>query len=247
MATVISIDLALRRWTDVGVAILTDVGQRIRVQFAELGDGETLGPRDAQTLAAKLADLVESHDASVLLIDGPQAWKDPDNGIAHMRLCERELHTPAKCGLPGQVKPAAYTPFVTFSIDLFTELETIGLTRLTEREPVLSTGNALLLEVFPTAAWRSLGIACLPGKAKARREDVIWRLEALVARYGLDVDREPTHDQLQALVSGLAGIAIARGRPDNYFTHGVSPRWIDGYWREGFILNPKVTQQPAMP
>jgi hypothetical protein len=247
VAAVISVDLALRRWADIGIAILTNDGQRIRVQFVELGDSGTLGPQDPQTLATKLAHLIKVNSASVLLIDGPQAWKDPDNGIAHMRLCERELHTPAKCGLPGQVKPATWTPFVTFSIDLFAELETVGLIRLTEREPVVPTGNVLLLEVFPTAAWRGLGIACLPGKARAKREDIGWRMEALVARYSLDVDREPTHDQLQAMVSGLAGVAITRGCPGNYSVHGVPPRRVGGHWREGFIVNPKTIQKTVTP
>jgi hypothetical protein len=241
MATVISVDLALSRWADIGVAILTDEGQCVRVQFEELADHGTLGPRDAQTLVSKLMDLVEIHDASVLLIDGPQAWKDPDNGIAHMRVCERQLRTPAKSGLPGQVKPATWTAFVAFSIDVFDALQTAGLAHLVEYEPVVTSGNALLLEVFPTAAWRNLAMSCLPGKAKAKREDVVWRLEELVARYSLKVDREPTHDQLQAIVSGLAGVAITRGRPEEYSVQGIPPRKIDGTWREGFIVNPVGT------
>src|SRR5258708_2891123 len=172
MAAVVSVDLALKRWVDIGVAILTDDEQGIRVQFKELADHGTLGPRDAQTLALKLLDLVKVHDASVLLIDGPQAWKDPDNGIAYMRICERELRTPAKTGLPGDVKPATWTSFVSFSIDVFDALRTAGLDPFFAHESRIVPARVHLIEVFPTAAWRCLGMSCLPGKAKAKQEDV---------------------------------------------------------------------------
>jgi hypothetical protein len=74
---------------------------------------------------------------------------------------------------------------------------------------------------------------------------VLRRLEALVNRYCLRVDREPTHDELQALVSGLGGIAIARERPNEYSVHGIAPKMIGGTWREGFIVNPLRIQKPA--
>jgi hypothetical protein len=243
VASVISVDLALKRWADVGIAVLTDEGACIRVEFRKLADGGTSGPRDAQELVAQLLDLARAYHASILLVDGPQAWKDPDNGIAHMRICERELRTPAKTGLPGEVKPITWTPFVSFSIDVFDALQSAGFERLATCEPVGISGNGLLLEVFPTSAWRNLGMSCLPAKAKATREDVIAGLTQLGARYCLSVDREPTHDELQALVSGLAGIAIARRRPNDYSVHGVTPTIIGGTWREGFIVNPRLIQK----
>jgi hypothetical protein len=244
VVTVISVDLALKRWVDIGVAVLTDEGTCVRVEFKKLADGGTPGPRDAQALVAQLLDLVRPFDASILLIDGPQAWKDPDNGIAHMRICERELRTPAKTGMPGEVKPATWTPFVSFSVDVFDALHLAGFERLTVREPTVVPGKVLLLEVFPTSAWRCLGVRPLPGKAKATQADVLRRLEALVNRYCLRVDREPTHDELQALVSGLAGIAIARERSDEYSVHGVAPKMISGTWCEGFIVNPRLITNP---
>src|SRR5262249_46550979 len=155
VASVISVDLALKRWADIGVAVLTDDGNCIRVEFRKLANGGTPGPRDAHELVAQLFDLVRAYDASIVLIDGPQAWKDPDNGIAHMRICERELRTPAKTGLPGTVKPATWTPFVSFSIEVFDALQVDGLQRLSVRQPKVVPGGSLLLEVFPTSAWRS--------------------------------------------------------------------------------------------
>jgi hypothetical protein len=88
-------------------------------------------------------------------------------------------------------------------------------------------------------------MTCLPAKAKAKREDVTMRLDELVARHCLVVNQEPSHDELQALISGLAGIAIARQRPNDYSVHGVTPKIIDGTWREGFIVNPQLIQKPA--
>jgi hypothetical protein len=43
---------------------------------------------------------------------------------------------------------------------------------------------------------------------------------------------------LQALVAGLAGVAIGRGVADAYQAVGVAPRLIDGIWREGYIVLP---------
>jgi hypothetical protein len=48
----------------------------------------------------------------------------------------------------------------------------------------------------------------------------------------------PTHDQLQAIVSGLAGLAIESNRWSDCAVEGVPPVFEGGHWREGYIVNP---------
>src|SRR5207244_3718820 len=52
------------------------------------------------------------------------------------------------------------------------------------------------------------------------------------------------HDELQALVAGLAGVALEGGDELGIRVAGVSPIEIDGAWREGFIVNP--TRQSSL-
>lgn len=48
----------------------------------------------------------------------------------------------------------------------------------------------------------------------------------------------PTHDQLQALVAGVAGLSLLVGHSASYQVVGTAPFFLDGTWREGFIINP---------
>ena len=47
-----------------------------------------------------------------------------------------------------------------------------------------------------------------------------------------------THDELQALIAGLAGIAVEGHASCAVTLAGVAPFELDGSWREGFIVNP---------
>jgi len=110
-------------------------------------------------------ELCEKHSANLLLLDGPQAWKHPDNGLEHSRVYERLLNTPAKTGVPGHVKPRNYAPFVAFSITVFDELEQRGWPRL-DSQARAPGGSAAAIESFPLGAWRALGIPMLPAKRR---------------------------------------------------------------------------------
>lgn len=46
-------------------------------------------------------------------------------------------------------------------------------------------------------------------------------------------------NEVQALVAGLAGLALTRGDPAGFSVCGSAPIFEDGCWREGFIVNPK--------
>ena len=195
------------------------------------------GRPDLATLAAAIGALADHVDARLLFVDGPQGWKSPENGLEHCRVCERELATQGKTGLPGYTKPSNYLAFIRFAIDCFDELAELGWPRLADPSSLISS-NRHALESFPTSAWRSLGLRPLPGKRKTTPVSFAATQAALTKLFELDLPERLTHDELQAVVAGLAGIAIERCQPEGYALSGVAPFLLDGSWREGFIVNP---------
>lgn len=230
---VVSIDLAHSRYENNGVVILTEIGELIWVDLQTIPLSGVPDPRD---LASYAVDLANSVGTDLIFLDGPQGWRDPAADASELRVCERKLAAPAKTGLPGQVKPKNYTPFVAFSIAVFDALHELGWKRVHDPADVVgSTTQQLAVESFPLAAWRSLQLPPLPAKTKAKPQDLIHRLEMLKAIGPLELDGDPTHDQLQAIVAGLGGF------PERFDirVEGVAPREIDGTWREGFIVSPR--------
>lgn len=238
---VLSIDLAYRDYRDIGVAALHRSDGVIRVEFLPM---QRQGRPTPKETAETILELATEHDCQLLLLDGPQAWKAPDTPYPHSRVCERVLNTPAKTGLLGQVKPANYAPFVSFSISVFDELEDRGWPRVpTETGPF----GHLAVESFPLSAWRSLGMAILPAKAKAKASDISLRADVLTSQFNLSLPRVPNHDELQALVSGLAGIPMLEGDRAAYKLDGIAPLVIEGVVREGFIANPLRSTSLSIP
>ncbi len=228
---ILSIDLACRHHRDIGIALLDRDTQCARARFL---DAALPGTPDPDVLAEYISNLAGELGATLLLIDGPQGWKSPGNELPHSRVCERRLNTPAKTGLPGNVKPAAYGHFVQFSVAFFDGLERRGWPRL--REPGRTSGVAI--ETFPHAAWRSLGLQSLPAKSKTTPSILQDRRNALLSVFPTRLDAEPNHDQLQALVAGYAGLAMARGDTQGFALAGEAPFLLDGAFREGFIATP---------
>ena len=237
--TVISVDLAYKRYSDIGVAALTQVDDGVNVEVIRLANLGLSGQPAAADLARCLETLAQDRGAQVMLIDGPQAWKSATNGLEHSRRCERALNTPGKTGLPGNTKPANYCGFITFSIELFDELASHGWPRLAAINPP-DPACRVTIESFPTSAWRKLGLIPLPGKSRATAESVQRKLAELQGLFSLQVRPDLTHDELQALVAGLAGLALERGDPQGYAVEGCPPVQEDGSWREGFIINPTL-------
>lgn len=197
------------------------------------------GRPEASALAKTIIALAEQLGARLLFIDGPQAWKAPDNGLLHSRICERQLSTQGKTGLPCFTKPSNYAPFTAFAVDLFDQLASLGWSRLPD-ELALSSSSRFALESFPTSAWRSLGLKPLPGKANTPVGTVQAKLTELSCLLPISVEDagDLTHDELQALVAGLAGIAVEGHASCAVALSGVTPFELEGTWREGFIVNP---------
>jgi len=200
--TILSVDLASRRYQDIGIAVIAYVGGVVRVRFVKPHRTFTKGRPVATVLAAFLSGIAEEVGSRVIFIDGPQGWKHPENGLKHSRMRERVLFTPGKTGLPGSVKPTSWTHMAEFSIQLFDALAEAGYRRLMEAAD-LSAAKRLAIESFPTSAWRSLGRKPLAGKSKDWLAHVEDRLSALREFIPISLDEQPSHDELQALIADL--------------------------------------------
>ena len=267
---VLSVDLAYRRWSDLGIVVLDRTRSEpahadqsagaptIRCEILpSVAAGQNEGPIDADILAGRLNHLCAVRGIRVMMLDGPQAWKSKTNGFAHARVSERELNTAAKTGLPGMVKPATYRLFAEFCLDVYDALCRRGWRRLDasahnaarqERVPPERIQeriqDRILVESYPYAAWKSLGLAPLPSKRRARVSDLAQAYGALRTVVPFTTDRPPNHDQLQAIVGGLPGLDIEERNTLAVRIVGNPPRREDGHWREGFIVLPLPPRRP---
>jgi hypothetical protein len=270
---VLSVDLATRRWSDLGIVVLErarpaqpanpwTTGLPLKPLFAQANALDTAqspivceiipwndpGPVDAEILAGRLNHLCGVRGIRVLMLDGPQAWKSRTNGLEYARVSERQLNTAAKTGLPGMVKPASYRPFAEFCLDVYEALCRRGWRRLQTREqpgsPQDQNQERVLVESYPYAAWKSLGLKPLPAKRRAKVSDLAEAYSALRALIPFTVDRPPNHDQLQAIVGGLPGLALEERNTAGARIVGNPPRREEGHWREGFIVLPVPPNKP---
>ncbi len=248
---VLSVDLAYRRWSDLGIVVLDranpaqgpfDYGPSAHTIACQMvpsaAEGEAEGPIDAEILAGRLNHLCTVRDIHVMMLDGPQAWKSKTNGCDHARVSERQLNTAAKTGLPGMVKPCTYRPFAEFCLDVYDALCRRGWRRMNASDRTALRQDRVLVESYPFAAWKSLGLVPLPSKRRTKVSDLAAAYGALRALIPITTDRPPNHDQLQAIVGGLPGLALEDRNAAAMRIVGNPPRREDGHWREGFIVLP---------
>jgi hypothetical protein len=273
---ILSVDLAYRRWSDLGVVVLdrerptalqnplqassllkrpsftlrpnlleeTEANERpIHCEILPFGPPEP-GPElaansvDPNILAGRLNHLCGVRGIRLIVLDGPQAWKSRSNGLEHARVSERQLNTAAKTGLPGMVKPVSYRPFSEFCLDVYEALCRRGWRRLQTREQPGCSQERVLVESYPYAAWKSLGLKPLPSKRRARISDLAEAYAALNSVIPFTTNRPPNHDQLQAIVGGLPGVALEEHNTAGARIVGNPPHREDGQWREGYIVLP---------
>lgn len=245
---VLSVDLACRSWSDLGVVLLDQKENGIVCEMIRWTDPY---PPPVVELAIRLDSICSERNAGVLMLDGPQAWKSEDNGQEFCRLPEREVNTPAKTALPGNVLPGTYERFVGYCLALYDALGRLGWQRLATQEQAETAPRKILVESYPNAAWKSLGIVPLPAKRKCRVSDLARAYAALTALLPITSSQPPNHDQLQAIVGGLPGLAIEQttvrraATPIRSRIEGQPPRQEGGYWREGFIAVPVPQSTPS--
>jgi len=268
---ILSVNLATRCWSDLGIVVLernhpmlspNPMGSYSGLLLKPLSKAE--GPRDPAddlihceilpwndsgpiepgTLAGRLNHLCAVRGIHTLMLDGPQAWKSSSNGLEHVRLSERQVNTAAKTGLPGIIKPHSYRLFTEFCLDLYDALCLRGWQRLQTREQPGSAQQRVLVESYPRAAWKSLGLKPLPAKRRTRISDLAEAFGALRALMPFTVNRPPNHNQLQAIVGGLPGLALEERNTAGARIVGAAPRREEGLWREGFIVLPLPPTKP---
>jgi hypothetical protein len=263
---ILSVDLAHRSWSDLGIVILDRVksqnavvdayGASVKpgtvqcevIRFTAAGLNSSLSPFalapqsanpvEAEVLAGQLNHLSNVRGIRAIVLNGPQAWKSNANGLDFARVSERQLNTPAKTGLPGLVMPRTYRAYAEFCMDVFDSLCRRGWRRLSTQGQVASLEDRVLIESCPHAAWKSLGLKPLCSKRRARVSDLARAYAALNSLVPIICNRPPNHDQLQAIVSGLPGLAIAEHNITEVRFVGNPPRREQGHWREGFIVLP---------
>jgi len=237
--------LAYRKAPDFGICLIEKrKDQALKIEF--IPPQELINdPPEAGQCARAIYEFCKKHRVGVVLLDGPQGWKDPESPLLHSRHCEKILFTQGKTGTDGVAKPGSFTPFAEFSIRVFAELVRLGGELVSSAVVNVAKGSLLVAESYPTSAWRKLGIKPLPGKANAKRSDIQGRVLRLQELLRFRVDREPTHDELQALVAGVARVAILAGKPSGYCVQGSPTRQVKGVIVEGFIVNPCIERLAA--
>jgi hypothetical protein len=250
---VLSVDLAYRRWTDLGIVVLdcedAPAGSRnlpaiqcevipVETLTTDTGAPEMREKVDPLDLANRLQCFCRKREINILLLDGPQAWKSRTNGQEYARVSERALNTAAKTGLPGEVRPRTYTHFAEFSIAVFNALTLLGWNRLSTKRRPGDEAERLLVESYPHAAWKSLGLKPLPSKRRAHVQDLAAGFNALRALIPFEVNQRLSHDQLQAIAGGLPGLSLEGHNAAGARIVGHPPFREDGHWREGFIVLP---------
>jgi len=241
----LSIDLALAAYRDIGAAIVrADADGRL---FASVLDVPGSGRPTVPALVAFIASVSTAEGLGCIAIDGPLGWRSPETDSPHARLSERALRAPGKTGLPPDgVKPRNYLPFTQLSIALFEALTADGWLLPdapgTPGDPLQHrVGMRRVTECFPTAAWRGLGLTPLAGKARCRPDDVRAACARLTEALPLTIAPHAaplTHDQLQAIVGGIAPAWWMAGHTGALHFAGAPPVRLEGSWREGYILAP---------
>ncbi len=120
----LGIDLACRRWNDIGSALIAFDRQR----FTEAVPGAITWPTSDLTpsaVAGAIDAFARAHDIAAVSIDGPQGWRDPvapsgRKGVGRAR--EYATRTPGKTGTRGIAYPSTFLRWIRFSIEVFADL-----------------------------------------------------------------------------------------------------------------------------
>lgn len=239
-SAILSIDLAVKSYSDFGFALLRKDRGKISTSFFRAGQIGLSGAPIPDELAKKLASFCRNENIGVLVIDGPQGWKKPDSALPFRR-ADFEAKAPAKVCEREVVKPATYLSFVKFSTKLFFLLasdESFELFSDTKPMCISSRSTRILLcESLPYATWKLLGEKPLPRKKKCSEAEIATRYLGVCRKFSLKkANKILSHDELQALVGALAGIHILEGRVQNLLLFGERPKLSKDCIFEGFIL-----------
>jgi hypothetical protein len=225
---VLGIDLASSAWAAVGSATITfDDAAKC---FTEVVGGAIAWPAEPlapYALATAIDGFARREGIRAVSMDGPQAWRDPATpaGLPGVgRRCEYECRTQGKTGAYPRTYPGTQRRWIEFCVEVFSLLLARRDVALADPAVARPDGTSyVLLECFPTSAWRSSGLVPLPGKSKKPDLEPYWK--ALREAYGLPACAIATHDDLQAVVAALTAAAAAGG-PAKPLPRGVPARQV---------------------
>ncbi len=255
MHKALGIDLASANWRSNGSATIEfDVAQKTIARVITPAVTWPTGPLNARAMARAIDAFARKNGISAVALDGPQGWRDPKTppGVPGVgRRSEYECQTQGKAGVYPNTYPGNQRPWIEFSVDVFSELLANPGVALTDAGSLRAppTSGYLLLECYPTSAWRSSGLTPLPGKGRNPR--LAPYVQSLTNAYQLPFQPPLgfTHDDLQAVVAALTGVA-AIGGPAVAEPRGVAATPFtdaNGVERraEGFIWNVRPLGSPV--
>jgi hypothetical protein len=243
---VLGLDLASGCWTDNGTSQITF--DRDRFVFTEIIAPAIAWPDNVALTPSRLAksidDYARANGIRAVGLDGPQGWRDPATppecpGVG--RRCEFESKTQGKTGVYPITYPRTQRAWIEFCIEVFDALLTNDDVTLADPASLHPPSRGYrLVEACPTAAWISSSLKALP--AKGKRPQLRPFVEDLASAFNLPLDPSSlaSHDDLQAVVAGLAAAAAVGGPVEPVLT-GVAARVVqDGHANrrvEGYIWN----------
>jgi len=245
MKYVLGVDLASSSWSSNGTAEL-EVDEASGRVVAVVAPAIRWPARNLTSHA--LAEAIDAHmrsaGASAVALDGPQGWRDPGTpggtpGVG--RRCEYLCWTQGKTGVYPRTFPGNQRPWIEFCIEVFADL--LGrpdVVLANARQVVAPSHGYVVLECYPTSAWRSSGLTPLPGKAA--KPALQPYLDQLASAYDLPPPRSVTsHDDLQALTAALCALPLVGGaataEPEGEPASVVTTASGIGRRVEGFIWN----------
>jgi hypothetical protein len=189
--SVLSVDLSIRSWSDLGVVLLEQKGALIACEIFPWPEPHT---PPVVELAQRLNAVCEQRRAGVLMLDGPQAWRSSEPAV------------------PGLTHSTTYDRFVSYCLALYDALGRLGWRRLAALQGQDAPTSKILVESYPDTSWRTMGIPVLPARANCRVSHLAEAYAALTMQVPITTSQPPNYGQLQAIVGGLQGLAIENCR-----------------------------------
>ncbi len=239
--TVLGIDLASAKWSSVGSATIGFDDEAN--SFTRVVAGAIVWPAAPLTPDA-LADATDAfarrEGVCAVALDGPQGWRDPampEGAPGVGRRCEHACRTQGKTGEYPRTFPGTQRKWIELCVEVFADL--LARPGVALADPAAdpgSSGGYVVLECFPTSAWRSSGLVALP--AKGKKPELAPYVRSLTAAYRLPPISLTSHDDLQAVVAALTAVGAVGGpavaEPKGVAASviarpGVSPLRIEGY------------------
>jgi len=181
--------------------------------LASVTSDEDRGYVDANILAGRLNHLANLRGIRVIMLDGPQAWKSVRMAWEHSRVSERQLNTAAKTGLPGMVKPVTYRAFAEFCLDVYDALCRRGWSRYGHFCSAGSPPERVVVESYPYAAWKSLGLKPLPSKRRCKISDLAEAYGNLRSLIPITTNRRQTTISCRQLSAGCRALRWTNRMP----------------------------------